>query len=57
MAGHSLVVVGFDPSQAFYRIDRSLVEELLFQRLDDHRIACQPCRRLDKVIYRLREIP
>ena len=46
-------MASFDLTQAFYRIDRSLLEELLFQRLEDKRIACQLRRRLDKVVYRL----
>ena len=40
MAGHSLVIASFDLSQAFYRIDPSLLE-ILCQGLEDQRIASQ----------------
>ena len=48
-----LMIASFDLSQAFYKVDRTLLEEILFQRLDEDRAALQVCRKLDNLVYRL----
>ena len=48
-----LMIASFDLSQAFYKVDRALLEEILFQRLDEERAALQVCRKLDNLVYRL----
>ena len=49
------MIASFDLSQAFYKVDRSLLEEVLLQRLDSESTFLQAVRRFDKVIYRLHQ--
>ena len=50
-----MLMASFDLTQAFYRLDRTLLEEVLQDRLQDQAIALRVVRKLDRVVYRLRQ--
>ena len=53
--GITLLMASFDLTQAFYRLDRTLLEEVLVSRLSDQSIVLRVMRKLDRVVYRLHQ--
>jgi exonuclease III len=51
--GRHLMIASFDLSQAFYKLNRTRLEEALTQRLYDESTALQILRRTDGVVYQL----
>ena len=53
--GVSLMMASLDLTQAFYKIDRTKLQEVVMSRLWDEATGLQVCRRYDTVVYRLHQ--